>query len=95
MDLKGTETAKQVEGTKYSQLLVVIDLKLLLAPGGRVGNVELQPQKASKSDTRQPHTPSKNTQSCASARERRNGEEQRTFMAATHRELAGGEELER
>ena len=51
MDLKRTETAKQVEGTKYSQFLVVIDLKLLLASGGRVGNVELQPQKASKSDT--------------------------------------------
>jgi len=57
MDLKRTETAKQVEGTKYSQLLVVIDLKLLLASGGRVGNVELQPQKASKSDTRRPQNP--------------------------------------
>ena len=85
MDLKRTETAKQVEGTKYSQFLVVIDLKLLLASGGRVGNVELQPQKASRSDTRSPQTP----------HQRGRGEEQRTFMAAMQRELAGGEELER
>ena len=52
MDLKDTERQNKVEGTKYSQLLVVIYLKLLLAPGGRVGDVELKPQKASKSDTR-------------------------------------------
>ena len=85
MDLKDTERQNKVEGTKYSQLLVVIDLKLLLAPGGRVGNVELQPQKTSRSDTRSPQTP----------HQRGRGEEQRTFMAAMQRELAGGEELER
>jgi hypothetical protein len=31
-----------VKDEKYLQLLVVINLKLLLAPGGRVRDVELQ-----------------------------------------------------
>jgi hypothetical protein len=31
-----------MEDVEYSQLLLVIDLELLLAPGGRVRDVELQ-----------------------------------------------------
>jgi hypothetical protein len=47
-----------MEDVKHSQLLVVIDFQLLLAPGGRVRDVELEStQRAHRSDARFPQTP--------------------------------------
>ena len=46
-----------MEDVKHSQLLVVIDFQLLLAPGGRVRDVELHTKTGEKpyeSETRQP-----------------------------------------
>lgn len=37
-----TDQHQEREKEEHSQLLVVIDLELLLAPGGRVGDVELR-----------------------------------------------------
>lgn len=54
-DLRETKNTEQMEDAKHSQLLVVIDFQLLLAPGGRVRDVELE--SAHRSDTRFPQTP--------------------------------------